>query len=528
MLILRNIKISVSADFNDLSKLFEEITHISSREISDISLYKRSIDARRKDDIRYVCSFLINAKNEKQMLHKLKRFDASVYSEQKYIYPSVKSEERPIVIGFGPAGIFASLALAKAGLRPIIYERGKDVDSRKKDVDLFFEGGTLNEESNIQFGEGGAGTFSDGKLNTGTHDYRIREVLEVFYKHGADKNILFDAKPHIGTDILINVVKSLRNEIISLGGEIHFEHKLIGINTKNERVSEIIIENNSKPFTVKCNQLVLAIGHSARDTFNLLKNSNIKMQPKAFAIGLRIEHKQAMINQSQFGDSSESSKLGAADYKLSCHLENGRSVFSFCMCPGGIVVNASSENGGVVTNGMSYQARNYENANSAVLVGINVEDYYKGDVLDGVEFQRKIEQKAFKCGNGKPVSQIFADFVNNEPTKEVGSVNPSILPNAEYGNINEILPSYVCESLKEGIKRFDTKIKGFSSEDAVLTAPETRSSSPVRILRNDEGHSSAYGIFPCGEGAGYAGGITSSAVDGLKTAEKVIEFIKKK
>lgn len=528
MLIVKNVKVPLESDFTDIKKLFCSLTKTDNPDLTFVKLNKKAIDARKKDMIVFNCSFVIASKNEGKLKKHLSKFNVSEYKEKKYVYSTAFSKMRPIVSGFGPAGIFSAYSLAKAGLKPIVIERGKDIESRKKDVEAFFKGGKLKADSNIQFGEGGAGTFSDGKLNTGINDSRIKEVLNVFYTHGAPENILYDSKPHIGTDILSEVVKSIRTEIIALGGEILFEHKLSGFNIIDSKIHSVKVKNKSGYFDIKCDSVILAIGHSARDTFEILRDTGFEMQPKPFAIGARIEHSRKQIDKAQYGKFHSHPALSAADYKLSCHLENGRGVFSFCMCPGGEVINASSEPKSITTNGMSNSKRDGENSNSAILVNVDVEDYYKGDVLDGMYFQREIEKKAYNAGNGYPVCQSVGEFLEIENIKSSITIKPTVKPGVTYAKINEVLPDFVTDSIKEALPLFNKKIDGFTHPQALLTAPETRSSSPVRILRNDFFESNIQGIFPAGEGAGYAGGIMSAAVDGLKCAEAVIEKINKK
>ena len=523
MILINNLKLSLDTDFSNLSPVIANSLKIPQRNVIKSSLYKKSVDARHKDNVHFCCSVLAEISGEEQKL--IKKFkNAQLYTPKKYIWEKAElgEKERPFIVGFGPAGIFAALTLAKAGLKPIVIERGKSVDERSRDVDCFFKTGKLNPESNVQFGEGGAGTFSDGKLNTGIKNPRIRTVLEEFVKSGAPENILTDAKPHIGTDILKTVVKNLREQIISLGGEIRFSSRLEDISFNETGINHITVNGENIP----CSNLILATGHSARDIFTMLKAKNIEMIRKPFAMGVRIEHLRRDIDTALYGDFADHSALGAADYKLVTHLEDGRDVYTFCMCPGGEVINSSSEPHGIAVNGMSKNARNGENSNSALLVGINPEDIEGDDILGGCALQEKIEKSAFKIASGKVPITTVGSFVFGEAFK-IGKVKPSVKPDTVNADFDKIFPFFITESLKKGIVDFDKKIGGFADKDAILTAPETRSSSPIRILRDEKGVSlSLSGLYPCGEGAGYAGGIMSAAVDGIKTAESVINCYK--
>lgn len=491
---------------------------IKQEEVSNWYIYKKSIDARKKEDIYYNYTIDLELKDK----NKEKKYEQ--VDEYKFFGIKVtrKSEYAPIIIGAGPAGLFAGLTLVDNGIKPIILERGKQVEERIKDVEEFIKNKKFNISSNIQFGEGGAGTFSDGKLNTGNSSgIYSRKVLEDFVRFGAPAEILYTAKPHIGTDNLRNIVKNIREYIISKGGQVLF----------NEQVTDFEIENG-KIKAVKCSKrietdsVILAIGHSARDTFKKLYELGVEIQPKNFAVGVRIEHLQEDINKAQFGTQTKL-KLPAADYKLVYHAQNGRTCYTFCMCPGGQVMASSSEENSIVTNGMSNFARDGKNANSAVLVNVTVDDYYKDTPLDGMYFQEDLERKAFVLGGSNynaPVQKV-GDFLENKRTEEFGKVQPTYMPGVIGANLNEILPDFVSATLKEGIVALDKKLHGFADKDAILTGVETRSSSPVQITRDKENLNSinVQGLYPCGEGAGYAGGIMTAAIDGIKCAIKVLE-----
>ncbi len=458
MILLKNINLALDTDFSKLEPIVAKAVNTDINNIISAKLYKKSVDARDKKKIVFCCSFLVEAKNEKKILKFNKK--AEPFLKKDYEWKTAKKTQiRPVIVGFGPAGIFAALTLCKAGIKPIIIERGKPVNERIKDVEAFFAGGELKVDSNIQFGEGGAGTFSDGKLNTGIKDVRIRAVLEIFAAFGANDKILYEAKPHIGTDVLRNVIQNIRNEIIALGGEIHFNSKLSNVFLENSFLKAIEIIENGEVKNIPCSHLILAIGHSARDTYKMLNGKGIAMERKPFSVGSRIEHKQSDINASLYGDFANHKALGAADYKMAVHLENGRGVYTFCMCPGGEVVNASSEEKAVCVNGMSFAARDGENANSALLVEVRPEDLKGTDVLEGINFQREIESKAYSKNGNVPF--CFVGDLYEDEFKGDNSVKPTVLKNALRTDINSVLPDFVVNSLKKAIPLFAKKIDAF-------------------------------------------------------------------
>ena len=521
MIRVRQIKISIKEDYSEnIIKHISKKLKINSNEIINYKINKKSIDARDKNNILYVYEFDVEVKNENIVLKNNKSTDIIKTPKEDYIFKiegTNKINNRPIIIGSGPAGLFCAYLLAENGYNPIILERGEKIEDRIKTVEDFFKTNKLNINSNIQFGEGGAGTFSDGKLNTLTHDRenRAKKVFEIFVENGAPKEIMYLNKPHIGTDILRKVIINIRNKIIQLGGEIKYNSQLTDLVIESDKVVGVIINDNEQ---IKTDIVVLAIGHSARDTFKMLREKNIKMNKKNFAVGIRIEHKREMIDKSQYGENYK--LLPPATYKLTYQTKSKRGVYSFCMCPGGFVVNASSEENHLAVNGMSNYKRDEINSNSAIVVTINKDDLGE-DVFSGIEFQRELEKKAYKEGNGLIPVQLYKDFLENKKSEKLESITPNTKGSYSLSNLNNIFPTYICDSIKEAMIDFDKKIKGFANGDTILLGVESRTSSPIVIERDELFESNIKGIYPCGEGAGYSGGITTSAIDGVKVAEQI-------
>jgi len=523
MIRIRDLSLRPEEHEAKLTTLAARQLRIKPSQITQLKLYKRSIDARKKPDVRVIYTVDVAVQgDESAVLRRSGCSKAAIAQDHPMVLPEAVRHpaDPPVVVGFGPAGMFAALVLARSGLKPIVLERGSCVETRQEKVEAFFSGGPLDSECNVQFGEGGAGTFSDGKLGTGTHDGRIGWVLRQFADFGAGEAVTIDAKPHVGTDKLRTVVKNLREQILSLGAQVRFDTRMDGLVFENGAVRAVL----TKDGPIRCSGAILALGHSARDSFRMLQAKGLPMEPKAFSMGVRIEHPQTAIDLAQYGRPRGS--LPAADYKLSVHLPEG-SAYSFCMCPGGYVVAAASEQGGVVTNGMSYSGRSGTNANAALLVGLNPEDFPAGDdPLRGMEWQRSIEQAAFRAGGSsyRAPAQTVGSFLGQEDP--VMAVTPSYRPGVTLTDLHQILPEKVCTVLEKALPELDKKLAGFSDPGALMTAPETRSSSPVRVLRREDLQSpAARGLFPCGEGAGYAGGIVSAAVDGIRCAEALIQAI---
>jgi len=522
MLKISNISLPADHVPNALRQKAASLLGVKDSSLHDFVILRQSVDARKKNDVHWTYTVAVSLPNEEKLAKSLKGI--APYTPAFYSLPTSRRSfiHPPVVVGTGPAGLFAALALARSGVPPIILERGQPVEERAKNVEQFWSGGALCAESNVQFGEGGAGTFSDGKLTTGVNDPRISFVFDTFVSHGAPEDIKYSHKPHVGTDVLRCVVTSIRKELLALGCDIRFGHRLSGLEIKNGQLTGLHVVQKGAGYSLPCEALVLAPGHSARDTFAMLHESGVPLAQKPFAIGVRIEHKQSALSQTQYGSFWD--KLPPSDYKLACHLPNGRSAFTFCVCPGGQVVAAASEPGRLVTNGMSHRARDGENINGGFLVGVSPADFGSSHPLAGVDFQIKWEEAAFALGgrNFHAPVQTVGDFLAHRPSAVLSSVHPTYRPGVTPADLRLCLPAFVTDTLAGALPQFERKLHGFSDSSSLLTGVETRSSSPVRILRDDGFQSSLRGLFPCGEGAGYAGGIVSAAVDGIKVAEALL------
>lgn len=529
MIRIHQLKLPVTHSKDEIPARIARTLKISPDRIRSWNIVKQSVDARKKDSIGFIYTVDVETENQRQVMKKIKSPQIMAINETGYVFPDrgcLPLSLPPVIVGSGPAGLFCGLMLAQAGYRPLILERGEDVDARQEKVTRFWLEGILDEQSNVQFGEGGAGTFSDGKLNTLVKDpyNRNRKVLETLVEHGADPEILYINKPHIGTDVLSRIVKNIRNHITHLGGRVIFNAQVTDLDIQGCRLNAVIVNGERR---ISTNVLVLAIGHSARDTFSMLFARHVPMKQKPFAVGLRIQHPQAMINASQYGPNAECAGrhlwdiLGQASYKVTWQTSQNRGVYSFCMCPGGYVVNASSEPGRLAVNGMSNHDRAGQNANSALIVTVTPEDFPGDFPLAGVEYQRNLEGLAYKYGQGKIPVQLYGDFKLGRDSHTWGDIAPEFKGGTQFANLREMMPDYLSQSIIQGVEQFEHKIRGFSRYDSILAGVESRTSSPVKIIRDEQFESQIGGLYPCGEGAGYAGGITSAAMDGIKVAEAI-------
>lgn len=522
MIRISQLKMPIEHNQEDLIARAAKLLKIPAENVKALTIVKQSVDARKKEEIHYIYTVDVKVGGEKGIISKLRNPNVIIRERERYCFPEPGSSHLsapPVVVGSGPAGLFCAVLLARSGYRPVLLERGADVDTRTRQVADYWKGGPLDTRTNVQFGEGGAGTFSDGKLNTLVKDtgFRNHKILELFVEFGADPEILYVNKPHIGTDVLSKIVKNMRMEIIESGGQVRFLSQVTDFLVEDGAVTGVVVNEEE---TIPAQAVILAVGHSARDTFELLLKKQVPMQSKSFAVGLRIQHPQTMINLSQYG-SEYSKQLGAASYKLTGKASDGRGIYSFCMCPGGYVVNASSEEGRLTVNGMSYHDRAGDNGNSALIVAVTPEDFPDSTPLSGIAYQRGLEELAYRIGDGKIPVQLYGDFKEGKEFSGYGDVAPAFKGLYQPANLKEMLPSYLSSALIEGIEAFDKKIRGFGREDAILAGIESRTSSPVRIVRDEAFESSVKGLFPCGEGAGYAGGITSAAMDGIRIAEEI-------
>lgn len=524
MIRISNLSLPVDGDLEQLRKRAARALGLRPGQLGELEIVRQSIDARNRSEVHYVYTVEMSMPQEERLVENAPGRNVSRTERQAYAFPAAgrRSALPPVVVGMGPAGLFAALFLARNGFPCVVLERGQDVDQRTLDVDRFWTAGALDEGSNVQFGEGGAGTFSDGKLTTGTHDPRIAAVLDTLVEAGAPADVKYSHKPHVGTDVLRQVVKHIRQELIALGCDVRFGHRLEGLTIQGDALTGLRVAGPQGGYLLKADTLVLAPGHSARDTFAMLHQAGVPMEQKPFAVGVRIEHLQREISARQYGPAWK--QLPPSDYKLACHLPTGRSAFTFCVCPGGEVVAASSAQGQVVTNGMSFRARDGKNINGGFLVGVGPEDFPAGaGPLAGVRFQEEWERAAFQAGGGGFLApaQRVEDFLKKRPSQGPGAIRPTYRPGVTWTELDRCLPGAVADTLRGALPLMDRKLRGFAAPDGVLTGVETRSSSPVRILRDETFQSALRGLYPCGEGAGYAGGIVSAAVDGIRVAEAV-------